>query len=183
MSRQFRTAISRAEVTAEGVLRGYAAVYDQPTTRQADYEGTETIARGAFDGVLGGDVLALVDHDVSKVLGRTGSGTVRLGSDDHGLAFEIDLPDTTLGRDIRTLVARGDLTGMSFSAVPGEVERATGGVVHRSFKRLIDISVVTMPAYEGTSVLARNAAGATRRDQLIRARHRARYVREDTNER
>src|SRR3546814_20025541 len=57
----FRTAISRAEVTEEGVLRGYAAVYDQPTNRQADYAGTETIARGAFDGVLGGaDVLGQI---------------------------------------------------------------------------------------------------------------------------
>lgn len=172
----FRTAISRAEVTEEGVLRGYAAVYDQPTTRQADYAGTETIARGAFDGVLGGaDVLGLVDHDVSKVLGRTGNGTVRLRSDDHGLAFEIDLPDTTLGRDIRALVARGDLTGMSFGAVPGEVERAAGGVVHRTFKRLVDISVVTMPAYEGTSVVARNAAAAVSvREQALRARARVR---------
>lgn len=177
----FRTAIARAEVTEDGVLRGYAAVYDQPTARQADYAGTETIARGAFDGVLRDDVLGLVDHDVSKVLGRTSNGTVRLHSDDQGLGFEIDLPDTTLARDVRALVARGDLTGMSFSAVPGVVERSADGVVHRSFKRLIDISVVTMPAYEGTSVVARSASGTTRREQLIRARHRARNVREDSN--
>lgn len=172
----YRSAIARAEVTTDGVLRGYAAVFDQPTSAQNDYPGTETIARGAFDDVLGDDVLGLVDHDVSKVLGRTGNGTVRLRSDDHGLAFEIDLPDTTLGRDIRALVARGDLSGMSFSAVPGVVERATGGVVHRSFKRLVDISVVTMPAYAGTSVVARNAAGMSRREQLVRARHSARVA-------
>lgn len=178
---QFRTAISRAEVTNEGVLRGYAAVYDQPTSRQADYPGSETIARGAFDGVLGDDVLGLVDHDVSKVLGRTGNGTLRLSSDDHGLAFEIDLPDTTLARDLRALVARGDITGMSFSAVPDVVERTATGVVHRAFKRLVDVSVVTMPAYAGASVVARSAAGASRREQLIRARHRARNVREDSN--
>lgn len=171
---QFTTAIARAEVTSDGVLRGYAAVYDQPTSRQADYSGTETIARGAFDGVLGDDVLGLVDHDVSKVLGRTSNGTVRLRSDDQGLAFEIDLPDTTLARDVRALVARGDLTGMSFSAVPGEVERAAGGVVHRSFKRLIDVSVVTMPAYEGTSVMARNAQATSLREQTLRARARVR---------
>lgn len=179
---QFRTAISRAEVSPEGVLRGYAVVYDQPTDRQADFAGTETIARGAFDGVLGrDDVLGLVDHDVSKVLGRSSNGTVRLSSDDRGLAFEIDLPDTTLGRDIRALVARGDLSGMSFSAVPDVIERVAGGVVHRSFKRLMDISVVTMPAYAGTSVVSRSASGVSRREQLIRARHRARNVREDSN--
>lgn len=171
---QFRTLIARAEVTDEGVLRGYAAVFDQPTTRQNDFAGSETIARGAFDGVLGGDVLALVDHDVSKVLGRTGNGTLRLAADDHGLGFEIDLPDTSLARDVRELVRRGDLTGMSFTAAAGEIERTAGGVIHRSFSRLIDVSVVTMPAYDGTSVVSRAASGASRREQLIRARHRVR---------
>ena len=174
--RIYRTAIARAEVTGDGVLRGYAAVYDQPTSKQKDYAGTETIARGAFDRVLGDDVLGLVDHDVSKVLGRTRNGTVRLRSDDHGLGFEIDLPDTTLGRDIRELVARGDLDGMSFAAIPGVVERTAGGVVHRSFDRLLDISVVTVPAYDGTSVMARSAAGTSRAEQLIRARHRVRVA-------
>lgn len=170
----FRSVVCRAEVTAEGVLRGYAAVYDQPTTRQSDYPGTETIARGAFDAALGrDDVLALVDHNVSQLLGRTSNGTLRLRSDDHGLAFEVDLPDTTLARDVRALVARGDITGMSFSAMPGVVERTASGVVHRSFERLADVSVVTMPAYEGTEVLARNSAATGLREQLIRARHRA----------
>lgn len=170
----YQSAITRAEVTSDGVLRGYAAVYDQPTARQSDYPGTETIARGAFDGALGrDDVLALVDHDVSKLLGRTSNGTLRLSSDDHGLGFEVDLPDTSLARDVRALVARGDLQGMSFSAMPGEVERTAQGVVHRSFKRLFDVSVVTMPAYAGTEVLARNSADVRLREQLIRARHRA----------
>ena len=85
----YQSAITRAEVTSDGVLRGYAAVYDQPTARQSDYPGTETIARGAFDSALGrDDVLALVDHDMGKLLGRTSTGTLRLSSDDHGLAFE-----------------------------------------------------------------------------------------------
>lgn len=176
----YRCAVARASVSAEGILRGYAAVYDEPTERQNDYPGTEAIARGAFDDVLGGDVLALVDHDVSKILGRTAAGTLRLESDHRGLAFQIDLPDTTLGRDIRALVVRGDVSGMSFSAVPGEIERTAGGVIHRSFKRLIDVSVVTMPAYVGTSVVARSAAGTSRAEQILRARHRARFnVRED----
>lgn len=170
---QFRTLISRAEVTDTGVLRGYAAVFDQPTTRQRDYAGTETIGRTAFDGVTEDDVVALVNHDTSQLLGRTSSKTLRLSRDAHGLAFELDLPDTTLGRDVRALVARGDLAGMSFSAEVGTVERTESGVVHTAFKRLFDVSVVTMPAYEGTEVVARHAlAQSVLRDQLIRARAR-----------
>jgi HK97 family phage prohead protease len=170
---QFRSLICRAEITDAGVLRGYAAVFDQPTTRQRDFEGTETIARGAFDDVLEDDVLALVNHDQAMLLGRTSAGTLRLAPDEHGLGFELDLPDTTLGRDTRALVARGDLAGMSFTAQVGEIDRAAGGVVHRSFKRLVDVSLVASPAYVGTSVVSRKDSGAIGlREQLIRARAR-----------
>lgn len=154
-------------------VRGYAAVYGQPTSRQRDYPGTETIARGAFAGLLGGDVLALRDHDVSQILGRTSSGTLRLSDDAQGLGFELDLPDTQLGRDTAELVRRGDLNGMSFAAVPGQVERTKGGVVHRQFNRLVDVSIVSLPAYDGTSVAMRAAAERTLREQLLMARHRA----------
>lgn len=169
----FTTLVSRADVN-EGVLSGYAAVFDQPTTRQAQFAGSETIARSAFDAVLGDDVVALVDHDPSKLLARTSSQTLRLSVDDHGLAFQLDLPDTSLGRDVAELVRRGDLTGMSFSAAVGELERVKGGVVHRSFGRLLDVSVVTRPAYLGTSVVARNAVEQTLRGQLAMIRHAAR---------
>lgn len=170
---RFGSLIARAELTDAGVLRGYAAVFDQPTERQRDYSGSETIARGAFAGVLGGDVLALENHDPARLLGRTSAGTLRLSEDAHGLAFELDLPDTQLGRDVATLVKRGDLAGMSFTAQVGEIERTAGGVVHRSFKRLVDVSVVALPAYAGTSVVSRNyPAAISLREQLIRARAR-----------
>lgn len=169
------TFISRAEVTDTGALRGYAAVFDQPTTRQNQYAGAESIARGAFAGVLKDDVVATVNHDMSQILGRTASGTLRLDQDDHGLAFEVDLPDTQLGRDVRELVKRGDLRGMSFTAQVGDVERAKDGVIHRQFKRLVDVSVVTAPAYEGTEVIARGASPNRVREQLVRARARVTF--------
>lgn len=168
-----RFVVRGADVASEGMtLRGYAAVYNQPTTRQRDYRGTESISRGAFDGLLEADVLALRDHDPTKILGRTASGTLTLSSDAHGLGFRLDLPDTELGRDTATLVARGDLRGMSFGAVVGAVERTKGGVTHRSFKRLVDVSIVSVPAYEGTEVSLRHAADLAVREQLIRARAR-----------
>lgn len=152
----FRCDVTRAAVSDSGMLSGYASVFDVPTTRQADFKGTETIGRTAFDGLLTGDVVALVDHNMSNLLGRTSSGTLRLSTDQHGLAFELDLPDTQLGRDTRELVKRGDLRGMSFSAQLGKMDRTESGVVHKSFSRLIDVSVVTSPAYPETSVVARN---------------------------
>ena len=174
---RFTSTITR--VAAEGnTLVGLAAVYDTPTTRQRDFPGTESIARGAFDGVLSDDVVAVVNHDMTQLLGRTSSGTLRLTSRQDGLWMELDLPDTTLGRDVRTLVARGDLAGMSFTAALGQIERVKGGVVHRTFSRLVDVSVVTSPAYRETSVAVRNADPNVVREQLLRARARVRTGRQ-----
>lgn len=157
------------------MLSGLAAVFDQPTTRQDDYAGTETIGRTAFDGLLdNSDVIACVNHDPGLLLGRTASKTLRLAVTDDGLAFELDLPDTTLGRDVRELVSRGDLSGMSFSATVGQVDRGKGGVTHSQFKALHDVSVVTHPAYLGTAVVAREASPQSLRGQLARLRHSAR---------
>lgn len=169
--RRYYTPVSRASVSDQGTVRGYAAVYDQPTTLQDDYQGTETIGRGSFDKALASepDVIATVNHDFGQLLGRTSSGTLRLSSDDQGLAFELDLPETSLGRDVRALVSRGDLRGMSFTAMPGEVERTDGGVVHRSFDQLIEVSLVAVPAYAGTTV-RKASRQRSLREQLILAR-------------
>lgn len=169
-------------------LVGHAAVYGQPAQIRG---GWEAIAAGAFDEVLRGgeDVVALRDHNPSLLLGRTSAGTLRLHSDGRGLAFEVDLPDTGTGRDVRELVRRGDLRGASFGFLPGrdELGHARDGRLlrtHTSIKRLLDVSVVALPAYEGTTV----ALGSTRplvgshrsrpldrRTQMILIRHRVRY--------
>lgn len=170
---RFVSTLSRAEVQGN-TLVGLAAVYDVPTTRQSDFPGTETIARGAFDALLEDDVVAVVNHDMTQLLGRTASGTLRLASQEDGLYMSVDIPDTQVGRDVRTLVERGDLRGMSFTAAFGEIERVKGGVVHRTFSRLVDVSVVTSPAYTETNVAIRNADPARVREQLLRARARVR---------
>jgi hypothetical protein len=80
------------EIRATGRrLEGYAATFGAEA-RIGSF--VETIAPGAFRASLAGDVLALMDHDGGKVLGRTKSGTLRLTEDSRGLAFSLDLPDT-----------------------------------------------------------------------------------------
>lgn len=157
------------ETRAEGKkLVGYAAVFNQET-RIADFH--EVIRPGAFRSTLadGHDVLGLVDHDAGKVLARTKSGTLRLSEDARGLRFEIDLPETGLGRDILALAARGDIGGASFAfSVP------EGGEVWNGDKRelrsvsIAEISVVqSFPAYAGTSVQARSRQQRTDADRRI----------------
>jgi Escherichia/Staphylococcus phage prohead protease len=149
------------EVRAAGrKLSGYAATFGTPAEIAGRF--TETIRAGAFRSSLAakGDVLALVDHDTSKLLGRTASGTLRLSEDGTGLAFEIDVPPTSLGADVLALAERGDLGGMSFGfrivdeAWPDKRTRELRAV------DLYDVSVVLAhPAYPATSVQARNRVG------------------------
>jgi HK97 family phage prohead protease len=127
----------------------------------------ERVARGAFDQALasGRDILALVDHNQSALLARTRSGTLRLHSDQAGLSFELDVPDTALGRDTLALAERGDLGGMSFGfLVPAGGDAIEG---HRRELRTVDlreISVVqSWPAYPQTAVHARMADDERRR--------------------
>jgi HK97 family phage prohead protease len=164
-------------------LSGHAAVFD----RHAQIRGAwETIAPGAFDDVLarGEDVRALVNHDPTLLLGRTNAGTLKLDVDDVGLRFEVDLPETSYGDDVAALVRRGDLDGASFGFIPGTdtIGAAPDGRqlrTHTAVSRLLDVSVVTYPAYDGTDVSLRSVSfSAPRwRSQAIIARHRARYGR------
>jgi len=153
------------EVRAEGrKLVGYAAVFGQEA-RIADF--VEKIAPGAFSRSLaaGDDILALADHDPKRVLARTKSGTLRLSEDERGLRFELDVPDTTVGRDILALAQRGDLGGMSFGFSVEEGGDDWSGV-YRTLRavKLHEVSVVqSFPAYSGTSVSARS-----RRDEKDR---------------
>ena len=133
-------------------LVGYAAVFGQET-RISDF--TEVIRPGAFAASLKGrDILALVDHDPARLLARTKSGTLRLEEDSKGLRFELDLPDTTEGRDLLALAERGDIGGMSFGfTVQKGGENWNGKRRELRAVTLHEISVVhAWPAYQGTSV-------------------------------
>lgn len=146
-----------AEIRSNGRrLEGYAAMFGHEARICDDF--IETIAKGAFSSSLGAgkDILALVDHDASRVLARTKSGTLRLSEDNRGLAFDLDVPDTQAGRDVLALAARGDLGGMSFGFTAVEENRDGDRRELRAID-LMEISVVlAWPAYDGTVVNARS---------------------------
>lgn len=147
-------------------LDGYAAVFNRETVIGDFFR--EVIEPGAFRAAIkDGDVRALFNHDPNMVLGRTASQTMKVVEDDKGLRYVIDPPDTTLGRDVMALVARGDVTGSSFGftvkrdswtrpSQPGELPLRT---IHE-IEWLRDVGPVTFPAYEETTVQARDAASA-----------------------
>ena len=139
-------------------IRGYGAVYGQMSENLGGFR--ELIAPGAFDGVLNDDVRGLINHDSNLILGRTTSGTLRLSVDERGLAYEIDLPDTSYARDLAVSMKRGDISQSSFGFYIDDDEwgEDSEGRVIRTVKKvrqLLDVSPVTYPAYPQTSSEAR----------------------------
>ena len=148
-------------------LEGYAAVFGQDT-RIRDF--TEVILPGAFKDTLaeGRDILALADHDQRAVLARTRSGTLRLAEDARGLHFELDVPNTSIGRDILELAERGDVGGASFGFTVKDERWHDTRRELRSIN-LHEISIVSaFPAYDGTIVQARRRLAAS--GKLVAAR-------------
>ena len=145
-------------------LYGVAAPFGSET-RIADFK--EIIAAGAFTSSLasGADVLALADHDPTKVLGRTSTGTLQLRETSEGLEYRLTLPDTTVGNDLRALAARGDLGGVSFGF--RAIRDSWAGEVRTLHEvELHEVSIVSAwPAYAKTTVSLRSRQ-SSERDQL-----------------
>lgn len=168
----------RAEVH-EQRMSGHASVFGA-VARIGN--GWETIDKRAFDNPLksGSDVRLLLNHNPDNLLGRTKSGTLELRTDGRGLAVSADLPDTTLGRDVRTLVERGDLTGMSFGfkVAKDSWSVAPDGRQLRTIEdlELFDVSLATFPAYRDSDDVVLRTVDFTTiprlngRAQLVQAR-------------
>jgi uncharacterized protein len=150
------------------VLRGYAALFDSwshPLPGDG-FTFRERIVPGAFDAVLADpdlDVIGNYEHVNAQMLGRSSSGTLRLFTDSVGLGFEIDPPNTNLGRDILELTKRGDLRGCSFAFTcsddGADLAEGADGIMDRSIRQvsgLYDVSIVTTPAYPNTALAVRS---------------------------
>ena len=158
--RDFRT---KFEVTRQAdnpddfVIEGYFALYEQETELFDGYY--EIITKGAFNNTLNNDIRALWNHNTQYVLGRNKSGTLELKLDDKGLFAVVRMPKTQYAQDLYELVQRGDVDQASFgfNILAEDVEElASGGYRWRINEiDLHEISVVTFPAYENTSVQAR----------------------------
>lgn len=160
-TRQMRSVASNfttREAENELFIEGYFSVFN---TNYDLWEGaSESIAPGAFENTLGGDIRALIDHETRLVLGRNKAGTLELREDSHGLWGKITVnPNDVDAMNLYERVKRGDVDQCSFGfdIVREETEIREDGSVHWTIRevKLYEVSVVTFPAYEETSVKAR----------------------------
>lgn len=166
--------------TKEGkkFLTGYAIKFGQRSKKLGNY--FEVIDHNALDGVDLTDVKALVDHDYSKVLGRTLSNTLSLEIDNVGLKFEIELADTTYANDLYKSIERGDINECSFGFRIDETDRNSTTVERidsdtylrtvKKIKELREISIVSLPAYENTNAeIKRDLEQAVKQYEITKA--------------
>lgn len=134
--------------------KGYACLFDNVTDIGGYWQ--ERFSKGAFTKSLGErDVVALHSHDGGRPMGRMSRDTLRLKEDDKGLAFENDLPDTNDGRDLATLIERGDIEGMSFQfrALKEEWDETRDPPMRTVIEaELREITYTAFPAYADTEV-------------------------------
>lgn len=148
-------------------IEGYAIIFGQRSKLIREWGEVfyEVIEPGAVDNVLrdeGLNVIATVDHDRSRMLGRTGSGTLELTKDKKGLKYRIQIPNTQLGDDMAALIERGDYYESSFIFTIAEkglrYDRSEDIAVRyvSDFESIRDVSIVIDGAYANTAVKLRS---------------------------
>lgn len=167
-STQFNTRDDNGKLAIEGYFAVFDSVYEIAPGM------TESIAQGAFDNTLSGDIRALINHDTTLVLGRTKAGTLQLRTDSHGLWGHIDInPNDTDAMNLYNRVQRGDVDQCSFGfdILNEETDYREDGSIHWTIKEveLYEVSPCTFPAYAETSIAARSK----QRDEIMKRRNEA----------
>lgn len=155
----------RTEENERGaVITGYPIVFEQETDLGFCREIIDGGSMG--DGSVLRDVALLANHDFGMIpMARSRrnneNSTMKLTPDQHGVAMRavLDTDGNPKAKEAYSAVNRGDITGMSFAFIVNEVrwtDLDTDKPLRRimSFSRIFEVSLVTNPAYEGTSVQA-----------------------------
>ncbi len=138
------------------IVEGYAAVFDIVTNLGWI---NETIDRHAFDNADMSDIVMKYNHENSVLpMARTRGGSLQFNIDEHGLKIRAKLPETSVNRDIYTLIREGVLSKMSFAFTvkSEEYDYDTDTRKILEFDKIFDVSVVDVPAYETTEIYARS---------------------------
>lgn len=173
--RQLRTVGTKFQTREDDgklFIEGYFAVFN--SNYEIEPGMSESIAPGAFDKTLSGDIRALINHDTTLVLGRTKARTVELRTDAHGLWGKIEInPKDGDAMNLYARVERGDVDQCSFGfdIISQETDFRDDGSVHWTITEveLYEISPCTFPAYEETNISAR----AKERDDLLKRKNEA----------
>ena len=148
------------------IVNGYASTFNEPYTLYEDDDiiFREQVDASAFDNTDMSDVIMQYNHE-GRVFARISNNTLRVQPDDQGLFIEADLGGTELGRQLFEEIAGGYTDKMSFGFIVDKdeelrTEAADGRVdilrTITGISKLFDVSAVSIPANDATSIAVRN---------------------------
>jgi len=192
LERRFHNCEVRAVPTENGsLITGKPIVYESKTDLGFF---DEVIDLGALDGADLTDVRFLVNHNTDMIpLARSrrnnGNSTMTLTVVPDGMDIEaiVDTENNQTARELKSAIERGDLSGMSFmfSIDDEEWEDLESDHPTRHIKKIgsvVEVSAVTFPAYDATSINARSKeALENARAAVETAKLKARSVETDSN--
>ena len=140
-------------------VEGYAATFNSPTVVW-EYDGVEykeQVDDRAFDEADVSDVIFNYNH-MGKVMARTRNKTLQISVDKKGLFIRARLDGTEEGKRIYEEIDGGYIDRMSFAFTTQEeaYDSANHMRTIRKIKKLYDVSAVSIPAYDDTSISARS---------------------------
>lgn len=138
------------------ILEGYAVVFDSPATH---WGMTEIIDKDALNECDMSDVCMKYNHDdTHTILARTRNKSLQLKIDEKGLFIHAELIDTQANKDIYKMVKAGllDKQSFAFTTTDEEWNDETQTRTIKKIDKLYDVSVVDVPFYDDTTILARS---------------------------
>ena len=166
MTMEIRSAeTEEVEQEERKIVRGYASTFNEPYTlyENDDWRFDEVVDSKAFDNTDMSDVIMQYDHE-GRVFARISNNTLTVIPDERGLLIEADLGGTELGRQLYEEIRGGYTNKMSFGfTVDGEEVRDTKASDGKaltvrtitSVRKLYDVSAVSLPANDATSISVR----------------------------
>ena len=165
MTIEIRTAEDAPE-EQKMVVRGYASTFNEPYTlyETDDWRFDEVVDREAFKNTDMTDVIMQYNHE-GRVFARISNNTLSVEPDDHGLLIEADLGGTELGRQLYEEIRGGYTNKMSFGFTVDaddvlDTKTRDGKALTvrtiKSVRKLFDVSAVSIPANDATSISVRS---------------------------
>ena len=166
MTMEIRTAENEEASEEEKIVRGSASTFNEPYTlyENDDWRFNEVVDARAFDNTDMSDVILQYDH-CGRVFARISNNTLTVTPDEKGLLIEADLGGTELGRQLFEEIRGGYTNKMSFGfTVDGEDYLDTKDTDGKaltvrtitSVRKLYDVSAVSLPANDATSISVRS---------------------------
>jgi HK97 family phage prohead protease len=153
----FAQAPETKRIDSNFYVEGYAARFE-PYVLWEDEDGPvyERFERGCFDNCDMSDIIFQLNHE-GTVMARQSNGSLIVEVDENGLFTAADLGRTEAARRLYEEISAGMITKMSWGFFLGDYyfDRESRTIVHRTVKKIFDVSAVSIPANQNTEINAR----------------------------